>query len=117
MQAATFWKTVTMDRVDLLDRVLETLAESGVRYCVIGGQAVNAYAEPVVSLDLDLAVEGDDPEKVAELFSPPVLVRHLFGIVSLDRAPTCGSSSKPILATGALRNAPSLATSLGIVSR
>lgn len=84
MQAATFWKTVTMDRVDLLDRVLETLAESGVRYCVIGGQAVNAYAEPVVSLDLDLAVEGDDPEKVAELFSPPVLVRRFPHSINLS---------------------------------
>ncbi len=25
-------------------------------FCVIGGQAVNAYVEPLVSLDLDLAV-------------------------------------------------------------
>lgn len=31
-----------------------------VRYCVIGGLAVNAYAEPVVSLDLDLAITADD---------------------------------------------------------
>ncbi len=30
------------------------------RYCVIGEQAVNAFMEPVVSLDLDLAVATDD---------------------------------------------------------
>ena len=29
------------------------------KYCVIGGQGVNAYAEPVVSLDLDLAIAID----------------------------------------------------------
>ena len=31
----------------------------GIPYCVIGGLAVNAYAEPVVSLDLDVVVAGD----------------------------------------------------------
>jgi hypothetical protein len=60
MQALAYWKTVTTDRVDFLDRVVALLSESGVRYCVIGGQAVNAYAEPVVSLDLDVAVATED---------------------------------------------------------
>ena len=41
---------------DLLERTLQILEEAGARYCVIGGQAVNAYAEPVVSLDLDLGI-------------------------------------------------------------
>jgi hypothetical protein len=54
VQALEYWKAVTADRVAFLDRVVETL--SGVRYCVVGGQAVNAYVEPVVSLDLDVAV-------------------------------------------------------------
>ena len=35
------------------------LSEHGIRYCVIGDEAVNAYAEPVVSLDLDLVVAID----------------------------------------------------------
>jgi hypothetical protein len=48
-----------MDRSDLLDQVLDLLAAGNVQYCVIGGQAVNAYAEPVVSLDLDLVVAVD----------------------------------------------------------
>jgi hypothetical protein len=60
MRALEFWKAVTMDRVDLLDRLLGLLAESGVRYCLIGGQAVNAYVDPVVSLDLDLVVATAD---------------------------------------------------------
>ena len=42
MQALDYWKTVTADRVDFLDRVIDTLSTSGVKYCVVGGQAVNA---------------------------------------------------------------------------
>jgi hypothetical protein len=56
MQALIFWKTVTMDETNLLETLLALLREQGVRYCVIGGQAVNAYVEPLVSLDLDLVV-------------------------------------------------------------
>ena len=38
------------------------------RYCVIGGQGVNAYADPVVSLDLDIVVAVDQmPEVEAAL--------------------------------------------------
>lgn len=49
-----------MDRVDVLDRVLAALAESETRFCVIGGVAVNAYVEPVVTLDLDLVIVSAD---------------------------------------------------------
>ncbi len=55
-----------MDRNNLLEALLAFLQEQGVRFCVIGGQAVNAYVEPLVSLDLDLAVAVeslDDLEK------------------------------------------------------
>lgn len=68
MQAYTFWKTITMDSADLLDQVLALLADHQVQYCVIGGQAVNAYVDPVVSLDLDLVVAVEQLEIVeAEL--------------------------------------------------
>jgi len=36
------------------------LRDEGVRFCAIGGLAVNAYGEPVVTLDLDLAVAVAD---------------------------------------------------------
>ena len=67
MRAETFWKTVTADAAGFLDRLLALLAEHGVRYCVVGDQGVNAYAEPVVSLDLDLAVATEDGERVERL--------------------------------------------------
>ena len=52
MRALEFWKTITVDKSNLLERLIALLDEHRIRYCVIGGQAVNAYVEPVVTLDL-----------------------------------------------------------------
>jgi hypothetical protein len=54
-----------MDQANFLEELVSLLAEHEVRYCVIGGQAVNAYVEPLVSLDLDLVVAVDQLEFVA----------------------------------------------------
>jgi hypothetical protein len=59
VQALAYWKAVTADRSDFLGRLVTLLEETGARYCVIGGQGVNAYVEPVVSLDLDVAVAAE----------------------------------------------------------
>ena len=67
MQALTFWKTVTVDRSNFLEQLIDLLAENDIRYCIIGGQAVNAYVEPVVSLDLDLVVVLDQLAEVEAL--------------------------------------------------
>jgi len=67
MKALSFWKAVTMDKADLLDQVFALLRESEIRFCVIGGQAVNAYVEPLVSLDLDLAVAVAQIDQVRKL--------------------------------------------------
>lgn len=69
MRALTFWKAVTVDEANLLERLVALLGERGIRYCVIGGQAVNAYAEPIVSLDLDLAVAVDQLPEVQTLLA------------------------------------------------
>jgi hypothetical protein len=54
MRALQFWKAVTMDRSDFLERALAVL--EGFDFCVIGGVAVNAYSAPVVTEDLGVAV-------------------------------------------------------------
>jgi hypothetical protein len=59
VRAHAFWKTVLEDRADFLDRLIGLLTDHGIRYCLVGGQAVNAYVEPVVSLDLDIVVAAD----------------------------------------------------------
>jgi hypothetical protein len=45
------------------------LSDAGVRYCVVADQGVNAYVEPVVSLDLDLAVAASDRDRAAALIA------------------------------------------------
>jgi hypothetical protein len=67
MNALSFWKAVTLDKSNLLEEVFALLTDSEVRFCVIGGQAVNAYVEPLVSLDLDLVVAVGQLDQVGKL--------------------------------------------------
>jgi hypothetical protein len=69
VQALAYWKAVTHDRADFLDEILSLLTASDIRYCAIGDQAVNAYAEPLVSLDLDVAVATEDLGRIERLLS------------------------------------------------
>ena len=69
MKALAFWKTVTVDDANLLDQLVALLDNEHVHYCVIGGQAVNAYVEPVVSLDLDVAVAIEQVERLESLLN------------------------------------------------
>jgi hypothetical protein len=65
MNSKEFMNAVGNSETDILQQLLEILAESGSLYCVIGGLAVNAYAEPVVSLDLDIVVATEKVGTVA----------------------------------------------------
>jgi hypothetical protein len=47
--------------------MLDILETTGARYCVVGGLAVNAYVEPVVSLDLDIVVADRDLARVCRV--------------------------------------------------
>jgi hypothetical protein len=51
---------------------------------VIGGQAVNAYAEPVVSLDLDLAIATEDLASVSELLERQFRVERFAHSINLS---------------------------------
>jgi len=66
MMGKDYWKALTNSKVDVLQIFLNILKKSGASYCLIGGIAVNAYVEPVVSLDLDIVVAGQDLDKVCE---------------------------------------------------
>lgn len=53
MTGREFMNAVAGGKTDIIERLLNLLGETGSSYCVVGGLAVNAYAEPVVSLDPD----------------------------------------------------------------
>jgi hypothetical protein len=69
MRAPTFWKTVTMDKSNFLEGLISALDENRIRYCVIGGQGVNAYVEPLVSLDLGIVIAIDRIDAARNLLS------------------------------------------------
>ena len=56
MTEKEFTNRVTNSKRDLLQEFINLLEQNNIQYCVIGGLAVNAYAEPVVSLDLDIII-------------------------------------------------------------
>lgn len=66
MTGRTFMKAVANGELDILQMMLDILEQTGTAYAVIGGLGVNAYAEPVVSLDLDLVIVSKDVRKVCD---------------------------------------------------
>ena len=56
MNVKYFIKAVSNGEVDIIQMLLDIIARTETPYCIIGGLAVNAYADPVVSLDLDIVI-------------------------------------------------------------
>jgi hypothetical protein len=76
MRAEAFWRVVVADHTDFLSRVIELLTKHAIRYCVLGGQGVNAYADPVVSLDLDVVIAVEQLPEVERLLSEEFTVER-----------------------------------------
>jgi hypothetical protein len=69
MTGKKFLNALANGKVDIIQEFFDLLAELKIDYCLIGGLAVNAYAEPVVSMDLDLIITLDDVEKLIKTSS------------------------------------------------
>lgn len=61
-----FMRALANGEADIVQILLDMLARTNTPYCIIGGLAVNAYAEPVVSLDLDIVVIAGNTEVICE---------------------------------------------------
>lgn len=66
MNQKTFLNGLSNGEADIIQELLNLLKKMDIDYCVIGGLAVNAYVDPVVSLDLDIVVVVDSIEKLLE---------------------------------------------------
>lgn len=66
MTKKEFLNAVSNGKEDIIQVFLDALTTSKANYCVIGGLAVNAYAEPLVSLDLDIIVAAENIEAVCK---------------------------------------------------
>ena len=60
MTGKEFVNRLANGKSDIIQTLLDILSKTGSRYCLIGGLAVNAYVEPVVSLDLDVVAANED---------------------------------------------------------
>ena len=76
MDEREFFQRAANGKVDFLQELLEVLATQDVSFCVIGGLAVNAYAEPVVSLDLDMVVVAEQLEFLVDRLPERFTVRY-----------------------------------------
>jgi hypothetical protein len=86
MRATAFYRAVTVDHTDLLQDVIQSLTIHHIPYCVIGGQGVNAYAEPLVSLDLDVVVSIDRIEDVLHALPTGIEVERFPHSLNLSKA-------------------------------
>jgi hypothetical protein len=66
MNQKSFLNGVSNGKKDIIQEIINLLNDNHIEYCVIGGLAVNAYVEPVVSLDLDIVVIVDSIDTLIE---------------------------------------------------
>jgi hypothetical protein len=64
MTAKEFLKAISNGKEDVVQLLLDILSETKTSYAVLGGLAVNAYVEPIVSLDLDIVVAAENIEEI-----------------------------------------------------
>lgn len=60
MTEKEFLNKIANGKDDFLQSFVDILRKDKVRFCAIGGLAVNAYTEPVVSLDLDVVIVAEN---------------------------------------------------------
>ena len=84
MTKKEFLNAISNAKVDIVQAFLDTLSTSNADYCVIGGLAVNAYAEPVVSLDLDIVVAADNIETVIKAVESHFRIQRFTHSVNLS---------------------------------
>ena len=84
MTQKEFLNAVSNGKEDIIQIFLDALSTSKANYCVIGGLAVNAYADPVVSLDLDIIVASENIEAVCKTIESHFKIERFTHSVNLS---------------------------------
>lgn len=66
MTGKEFITAIANSETDIIQALLDLLKQTDSLYCAVGGLAVNAYVEPVVSLDLDIVVVTRKVESICD---------------------------------------------------
>jgi hypothetical protein len=67
MTGKTFFNKIANNKRDFLAEFIDHLRTARIPFCVIGGLAVNAYAEPIVSLDLDIIITTEGIDRLGKV--------------------------------------------------
>lgn len=86
MTKKEFFKRVAKEKKDLLADFIAILDKKKVSFCVIGGLAVNAYVEPVVSLDLDVVVVVERLEELLGILRKKYKVQRFPHSINISSA-------------------------------
>ncbi len=84
MTEKLFLNGLANSQADVIQQLLDLLQSVGAQYCVIGGLAVNAYVEPVVSLDLDIVITVDAMEQLVQAGNEKFSVQRFPHSVNLE---------------------------------
>lgn len=76
MEELEFWKAVTVDHADFLQEFVALLNDNRIAYCVIGGVGVNAYTDPVLTLDFDIVITVAELERAEKLLAANYTVKR-----------------------------------------
>ncbi|MBI4721667.1 MAG: hypothetical protein HY769_01475 [Candidatus Stahlbacteria bacterium] len=87
MTEKKFMNSVANGQVDILEQFIYLLGDMKIDYCVIGGLAVNAYVEPVVSLDLDIIIVMNELDKLLKAIKD----KKLFTLKQFSHSVNLGS--------------------------
>ncbi|MEW6684793.1 MAG: hypothetical protein AB1393_01120 [Candidatus Edwardsbacteria bacterium] len=88
MTEKSFANRIANSQSDFIQEFVNILEEHHISFCIIGGLAVNAYAEPVVSLDMDVVIASD---RIDELLT--VLSETRFSVAPQSHSINISSSS------------------------
>ena len=88
MTGKEFINSLANCKSDIIQLLLDILSRTDSKYCLIGGLAVNAYTEPVVSLDLDIVAAEENIKDIVKAAKENNLkvedFEHSVNISSLD---------------------------------
>ena len=84
MTEKEFYNAVSNGHEDILQIFLNYLSSEGANYCVIGGLAVNAYVEPVVSLDLDVIIAMEQIEALCQATAAHFVIERFAHSINLS---------------------------------
>jgi len=87
MTKKEFMNAVANGKKDVLQILIDAVNGIGAEYCVVGGLAVNAHTEPVVSLDLDLVVSASHLRAVCDAVAGHFTIKrfpHRVHLISAD---------------------------------